>query len=368
MSTVIRATGPADFLSLVPALAGFTPKQSLVLVPFHGRYGKGAIRFDLPASDVELSVYAAQAIGLLCRLPGVDAVAIFVYDSKAIAEGAPAHAPLVSEFQQRLDICGFRLIESLCIAATHWSDYRDESNQWHPLSTVPDAPKIPGLGELDRDQEAGAALPKIAPKERAAVSQALDAVTAAFERWDAETSDFANQADRQLGAADTILADLPGFFETMIKARGRIDPTLIAALAWSLNHPALCEIALLHWARGQRHAAAAVDARLAEQPTGADHPNADRDTLLGRGSRPDAQRLQRALALVRRVSASVPKSQRAGSLIAAAWLAWALGRSTHAGIYLEQALALPSSHTVAESLKAAVDTGGLPDWAFEASW
>ena len=45
--TTIKAGTPRDFLGLVPALLGFTPHASLVLVPFEATRTIGAMRFDL---------------------------------------------------------------------------------------------------------------------------------------------------------------------------------------------------------------------------------------------------------------------------------------------------------------------------------
>ena len=54
-------------------------------------------------------------------------------------------------------------------------------------------------------------------------------------------------------------------------------------------------------------------------------------------------------------------------MAAAAWLSWALGRSTHAAHYLDQALATDSELTFAQLLRTVVDAGMLPDWSFRAA-
>ncbi|MBN9187980.1 MAG: DUF4192 family protein [Microbacterium sp.] len=90
MSTVIKAAGPARFLSLVPHLLGFHPTRSLVLVPFSGRRSVGAMRFDLPsaagADDVER--IASTCIGMVCRLPDANAVALVVYTDHSLHRAA----------------------------------------------------------------------------------------------------------------------------------------------------------------------------------------------------------------------------------------------------------------------------------------
>ena len=52
MTTIIHAAGAAEFLGLIPSIAGFTPQHSLVLLPFHGTRTHGAMRVDLPAPDI----------------------------------------------------------------------------------------------------------------------------------------------------------------------------------------------------------------------------------------------------------------------------------------------------------------------------
>src|SRR5690606_36431424 len=52
MNTVLHSTDSAEFLGLVPALAGFTPRQSIVLLPFVRSRAHGAMRIDLPQDDV----------------------------------------------------------------------------------------------------------------------------------------------------------------------------------------------------------------------------------------------------------------------------------------------------------------------------
>ncbi|WP_314854580.1 DUF4192 family protein, partial [uncultured Microbacterium sp.] len=52
MSLTVKAADAAQFLSLVPRLLGFTPTQSLVLVPMARGRSLGAMRLDLPHEDL----------------------------------------------------------------------------------------------------------------------------------------------------------------------------------------------------------------------------------------------------------------------------------------------------------------------------
>ena len=87
--------------------------------------------------------------------------------------------------------------------------------------------------------------------------------------------------------------------------------------------------------------------------------------LLGRtGLRPDHRRVRRALDLVRWAAVHAPDGQRAAPLCMAAWLAWALGMGSAAGLLVEQAVAADPEHSMATLLAAFIGSGALPDWAF----
>jgi len=88
--------------------------------------------------------------------------------------------------------------------------------------------------------------------------------------------------------------------------------------------------------------------------------------MWGEGPPPDGDRLLRALALLRRVSAVAVRPRKPGPLAATAWVSWALGRSTHAAGYAAKALRIDSDHGLAQIVAAMVAAGHLPDWAFTA--
>ena len=64
------------------------------------------------------------------------------------------------------------------------------------------------------------------------------------------------------------------------------------------------------------------------------------------------------------VAALLPKARRAGARAVCGWLAWALGRSTHADRYAAQAQRIERRHGLAEIVRSFVAAGHLPDWAF----
>ena len=64
-------------------------------------------------------------------------------------------------------------------------------------------------------------------------------------------------------------------------------------------------------------------------------------------------------------TARAPKSARPAPLCVLAWLHWALGRGSVAGILVEQALTIDPDYGFATLLLTMLDAGRLPDWAFE---
>ena len=122
MTSLIRAANAADFIALIPHLAGYRPTQSLVLVPFEGNRTMGIMRVDLPrdADADELARCAATFIGLVCKLPEADGLTPVVFTDDAFLDsqtGDIAHAALVHAVRDRADACGLVVKDALCLAA-----------------------------------------------------------------------------------------------------------------------------------------------------------------------------------------------------------------------------------------------------------
>ncbi|MFT4305777.1 MAG: DUF4192 family protein, partial [Microbacterium sp.] len=94
MTTIVKAADAAQFLSLVPAMFGFTPTRSVVIVPFAGGRSIGGMRVDIPPDD-HLDSVAATLIGMVCRVEDADAYAVAVFDD-APAGAALPHAGLAA--------------------------------------------------------------------------------------------------------------------------------------------------------------------------------------------------------------------------------------------------------------------------------
>lgn len=406
MTTIVHAAGAAELLAAIPVLTGFTPRDSVVLLPFRGPRTAGALRFDLPKGAVgtaspqgasaspapvrtatvlapaaaapvtpvpaartpTAAEFAATAIGLACRVPDTDALAIAVYaDGGTAPQGGmlPATA-LVDELIGRAEACELRVVEALFVGGGSWADYRDPESAAHPLTEVPPPPSVPGFAGPAPDQFSGTELPSPGLFAAESVGRALLSTERVLgPAVPSRTRPPATErADPRAQETALLLDDLPSFLEEVLDSPEALSPFATAALVWILNRPALRDVALVQWAstidRGDR----ALAAQLGHSMRGSAVPSDIGGILIGDGPRPDSDRLGVALTLVRRTVALAPRETRGGPLVAAAWLSWACGRSTHAARYLDQAQTVDPELTFAQLLRAVVDAGMLPRWSF----
>ena len=114
--TTIKAGTPRDFLGLVPALLGFTPHASLVLVPFEATRTIGAMRFDL---DTDAATLAHTGLGLVCRVPRVTGVAAVIYAT----EDADSTRDLGQRITDVADRQGLHLVDVLYVASDGYGSH-----------------------------------------------------------------------------------------------------------------------------------------------------------------------------------------------------------------------------------------------------
>lgn len=380
MTTIIPAADAAQFLTLVPRLAGFHPARSLVLVPFRGHRTLGVLRVDLPNADADVDRVAATLIGMACKVREADGVAIVVYtDDGMFCDGAQrpgdmSASSLVRALIGRADACGLHITDALCVAADGWASYLDEAPEPRSLRELDDPEvigRLPrGLREPLADQSAGASLPLVDADRVVSVAAALDDLEAAIDAVcgatgteDAARGDLATVNPQALAAA-CALEDLPALFEDALDwDPATIGPFDAAALLWCMDRPALRDAALVQWCAGMEPGAQALAAQIRWEQ-GEPYPEHLAAWLWGQGQRPEAGRLSSALAVLRHAAALAPDHLRPGALAAAGWLCWALGRSTHAGWHAEKALATDPDHGLSAILLSMLDAGHLPEWAF----
>ena len=374
MTTIFRAAGAADFLALVPRLLGYRPSRSLVLIPFDGNRTLGGLRLDLPATldRTELDSMCSTYIGMVCKVSHADAVAVIAYtDETFAASEGPPQGELVRALLAQADLCGLRVSEALCVAEDGWGSYLDAGcpPAGRPLANIPyDHEAFADEPLPTEDQASGADLPTLDLAEKERLGLALREIDRAMS---ALFGDEHEPSDRPLGrdALSTVgrMDDVPLLLEEAIEyAPAEMDPYEAAAVVWCLMRPGLRDVALVQWARDL----AAGDEAFAAQmryADGGDYPEHLAAPIWGEGPSPDPHRLQAALALTRHLAAAAPRPARPGILAAAAWVAWALGRSTHAGRYAEMAREIDPDHGMAGIVLTFAASGHLPEWVYRRS-
>lgn len=364
MTTLLRASGSAEFLSIVPSLAGFTPTESLVILPFRGSRTCGAMRLDLPRDDVDLDDYVDAAIGLVSRVDATDAVAVVVYTDADVQETRDGlvlpFCVEVGELLLRADDAGLRIVDALCVSPSGWSSYLADEPEVRALDLV--APEVPGVGDVSGDQLAGTALPAADFAEKERVGRALRALDDLLHRH--RGGALTGEENPQAIAALVLLEDIPEFFETVLSSSDDLPPFATAALLWCLDRPLFRDVALTQWATDARGGARTLQAQLAFADSRAAVPDDLGDVFLGKGPAPDPERLRLALTLVRTAAARAPQQSRPAPLTAAAWLSWALGRASHAAHYLDLVREIDPEYGLAGLLDAMMTAAVLPEWAF----
>ena len=388
--TIVKTREAHDFLALVPQLAGFQPERSVVLVAFRGNRTCGALRFNLPEPDLARTVLrrvATSLIGTLCKIEGVDAVVPVLYTDERFADvpGVPGER-FAGILGRRAELSGFLVRDSLCVAADGWGSYLDPACPagGRPLSAITDSPVNRDLPpEAQRELAtllSGADLPKVdlALRERCARR---------LVRYESLGSHVPDAPD--LPELVAMVGDILDPVATA-EAALEIDPADLGAeeaatLLFLLKSPARRDQVMLQIAFGeevgrethvlnQRYAAIqqetgrSMDDIVAEEQArfGDERDLALTGSLmLGSVSqRPDPERIERGITLLKMLVAVAPKRVRPAPLCMLAWLSWALGRSSVAGIFIDQALAIDSEYGMARLLLTVVSAGHLPEWAF----
>lgn len=359
MPTIVTTRDPSDFLALVPHLAGFAPRNSLILVGFRGTRTHGAMRFDLPASgDIRMHrQIATSVVGMLSRLPGVDAVVPVIYTDDSFGEIIP-HERFMRQILRRIRFSGFILRDALCVAANGWACYLDDDYPagGYPLEQIDSSTvaRDAGLPAVD-DLLARANLPPVA--------------LVAAERVAVHLRDLRSEV--RVGENDClvdrwrILDDVPMHMESALRRPDDLTEDGIAMIIHLLQRPSVRDAAMLQWAfdlaTGYRVSDLDLRFHLGEDIT--DDP--DGSLMLGEGPRPDPERVERSIALLRLVTSHAPSSFRPPLLCMLGWLHWALGRSSVSGVFVGLALDIDPTYGLAEVLSTMLDNGMLPPWAFD---
>ena len=367
MTTIIRTHDAQDFLALVPHLTGFRPRESIVLVAFRGNRTCGALRCDLPSEASSPAVRRRAAntmLGMICRIPDVDALVPVVYtdDSFATGEGMPRGAVVRSVLDRARD-CGFLVRDALCVAADGWGSYLDDEcpRAGRPLALITTSPAHRTLADnVERtelvDVDAESTLPTADFESREMTAKRyteLHALRGSPELAPALlfdenfSGDVVDLADRLVGVGDPTARDA-------------------ALLAFVVQAPAVRDEVLLTWAWGVGFGVRVMEMN-DRHDRGEDISDLPGAMALGGFGmpRPDPGRLRSAIRLLRHTAARVPRRATPPLLTMIAWCHWALGAGTIAGRWVDQARAVDSAYGLAELLDLMLQSGRLPDWAWE---
>jgi hypothetical protein len=372
MTTIITASDAQDFLALVPELAGFRPVESLVLVAFRGKRSCGALRVDLPnttASD-ELSAVASSLIGLLCKIPDVDAVVPIVYTAARFDAGnVPPHGEAMNALIFHAEQSGFLVRDALCVAADGWASYLDSAVPpgGHSLALIADSAD---QAQLAAERPPGTPADRVQHDQRGPDPRGSSADLATRQRMGRLINRFRAMASdpATLGEPSAELAALlalPAVAEMSLCCPPETVSELdAAALLFAMQGPPTRDMLLIHWAFGVEAGARAERENLR---FAAGEPGAGRESAAlfwGEGSRPDPERIEAAIELLLELIARAPRRCKPPALCMLAWLNWALGRSSRAAVFIEMALAIDPGYGLAGILETMLAIGRLPEWAF----
>lgn len=331
MTTKVKAASAGEFLALVPAMLGYNPVDSVVIVVFDGKMSRGAMRFDMPRDRTTAAQIATVATGLVCKVADATGLALIVYGDPGLAEH------IGSDLSEQAQSAGLHVVDALVVSDGRWARI-GTGDELVELDAVPDQfSEMVAAG----DQSSGAELPEPDAGLAAAVAARL-----------AVPSD-------PLGPGDLLAL----FEDVRLEPIESLSAHDWAGLVWCLARPALRDVALMQWAGGQEAGVLALEAQLAWEE-GTEYPRGLARVMWGEGARPDPKRLERALAVCLNAAALAPTQHKPGALASAAWLAWSLGRSTHADTHAEHAQRIDPEHGLAEIVRTMVAAGHLPEWAF----
>lgn len=398
--TIVKTPTPQDFLALVPQLVGFLPAQSVVLVAFRGNRTCGALRFNLPDPDAgqqELRRIAGALLGTLCKIPGVDALVPVAYTDESIGDDPAAdiadlpQGVFLRAILTRAGQSGFLVRDALCVAADGWASYLDTTPARdrprpvplkHTLNEIVDSTVNEGIPlgarrELGR-LHTGAELPRVDLGTRERCARRL----ARYQRLGPDMGPIPELIEMvgdmldPVGTAETALSVNP--------AELSIDEA--AALLFLMQGPATRDQMMLqfafgeaeghrslalnrHYAQRQRETGLSMDevveADMAAGRALQETSPTTGDLMLGMSlDRPDPERIERGIRLLKLLVAMAPRTARPAPLCMLAWLSWALGQGSVAGIYLDTAVDIDAGYPMALLLLRMIGSGHLPEWAF----
>lgn len=354
---IVKTSNAEDLLALVPTLAGFAPRDSIVFVAFRGKRTAGALRIDLPHTKkpAVLGRLAASMVGVFCKIADVDGVVPVIYTDAVFGRGGalPSERFALAVIE-RAERAGYRVLDALCVASDGWGSYLDPYCPvgGRPLRQIADSTVntelSPEVRRGDRAVDAGSELPSVDLASAERVARLLR-----------DTHEMQALGMLRFPSGDPIafMEELWGTPLDRLDARADTDGDSIEiALGIAvLQRGELRDAVLLLYSFGPEEAELALT-----------DPVAAASVLMGEGRRPDPDRIVASIELLRHLTAHAPRSARPPLLTVTAWLCWAIGRSSLARAYLAQVTEIDERYGLAELIRSMIDVGRLPEWAFSA--
>lgn len=115
MTTKVKAANAGEFLTVVPALLGYHPVDSAVIVVFDGKMSRGAMRFDMPRDRTTAAQLATVATGLVCKVADATGLAVVVYGDPGLAEH------IGSDLSEQAESAGLYVVDALVVVDGRWA-------------------------------------------------------------------------------------------------------------------------------------------------------------------------------------------------------------------------------------------------------
>jgi hypothetical protein len=322
MTTVIKASSPADFLAMVPALCGYQPKRSLLIVPFAGNRTIGVARYDQPRDERQLD----GMLDIIRRIEGADAAVVIAYtDDEPGAEDWITQS--VELTRALLEADGRLVRDALVVTPTRFWSVVDADRFEYPVTDIAESAAKLGFAGIDQKVNELEPVPPMDPGQRTELSKLMRDP----DRIDWE--DYALDSAFWLGVGTGTPLDLARVGVALQDVRYR--DAFLAVLA--LGRPLVAD-------------------------------DLARFSMGGWDEAPPASRLTESVKALRQIAEVTDSPVIATSaLTVAAWLTWAKGEGTKAAKLIEQALAEDSENTYAQLLNSFFALGVVPDWAIAAT-
>jgi hypothetical protein len=328
-----------EVLRTIPEVLGFTPNESLVVIPFSGGPSSAMIRVDLPqpAGD-DAEGFGHAVLEHVLRLGDVERLFFAVFTEKAHAGNIAPYTLELETLARRSKRLGLHVVGGACVASDAWSEY------W-------------GARGGPRDEVVSALAPAI-PADVAEAIEIAPAPAAARTRVEELLAEHAHLAEI---TDDEVLCAWNLFLDGARWLDPEYEPILVALVSRGLRRLRTLELIVANGALGSdiSERVEAIWLDLAEnmpesELTGLTEVFADFIPA-------DLPRVERAISALRTIASHVSEREARGALAALSWLNCLAGRASIASEYARRALRA-GHHALAAEVLERVDQGYVPGW------